>query len=196
MPDDRPTWIFGYGSIIWKPGFEYVDRRAGYVEGWTRRFYQHSVDHRGVPGEPGRVATLVEHDQGRCWGVAYRVAPSEADRIIDQLDHRERGGYTRHEVEVRSPDAGPAPVAGGTLVDSAVMYVAGRENPHWAGPAPIEELADQVVRAEGPSGPNVEYLVELARALRDIGARDRHVFRLERKVRQRLEGAAADGNVS
>lgn len=179
-------WIFGYGSIIWKPGFEYVDKRAGYIEGWTRRFYQHSTDHRGVPGEPGRVATLVESEQERCWGVAYRVAPSAADEVIEQLDHRERGGYSRHVVDVVSPIGADPVAADERNVDSAVMYVAGRQNPHWAGPAPVDELADQVVRAEGPSGPNVEYLVELARALREIGARDRHVFKLERKVKQRL----------
>lgn len=178
-------WIFGYGSIIWKPGFEYVDRQPGYVAGWTRRFYQHSTDHRGVPGEPGRVATLVESEGDRCWGVAYRVAPSAADEVIDQLDHREQGGYERHVVDVVAP-LKETEEGGGGIVDSAVMYVAGRENPHWAGPAPIDELAEQVVRAEGPSGPNVEYLVELARALREIGAQDRHVFRLEREVRELL----------
>ena len=171
-------WIFGYGSIIWKPGFEYVERRAGYVEGWARRFFQHSTDHRGVPGNPGRVVTLLQREGSRCWGVAYRVADCEREYIVDQLDHRERGGYSRHEVEVASGD--------GLVADSAVMYVAGRQNDNWAGPARLEHMATQIVSAEGPSGDNVEYVFELAEALRTIGAEDSHVFELERAVRRIL----------
>ncbi|MFB6351881.1 MAG: gamma-glutamylcyclotransferase [Bradymonadaceae bacterium] len=175
-------WIFGYGSIIWKPEFPYREQRAGYVEGWTRRFYQHSTDHRGVPGNPGRVATLVESDDGRCWGVAYRIPTAKTETVIDQLDHRERGGYSREVVDVVCPSC----EVGEPAVESAVMYVAGRENPNWAGPAPVESLAEQIVRAEGPSGHNVEYLLELAEALREIEANDPHVFELEREVRERL----------
>lgn len=175
-------WIFGYGSIIWKPDFEYLERRAGYVEGWARRFYQESTDHRGRPGAPGRVATLLREEGARCWGVTYRVPACEAEPIIDKLDHRERGGYSRHEVAVVTPYE-----QSGREVDDAVMYVAGEANPRWGGRAPLEEIAGQIVGAEGPSGENVEYLFELARALRNMGARDRHVFALERAVRERID---------
>lgn len=129
------------------------------------------------------MATLVENEEARCWGVAYRVPKAEADRIIDELDHRERGGYSREVVDVVCPECD----AGDPAVESAHMYVAGRENPNWAGPSPIASLADQIVRAEGPSGPNVEYLLELAEALREIEAEDPHVFELEKEVRERLE---------
>jgi len=173
-------WIFGYGSIIWKPDFEYVERQPGYVEGWVRRFYQHSVDHRGVPGLPGRVATVVPHDERRCWGVAYRMESQQCGEIMEQLDRRETGGYERHEVEVQRPgDRSP--------IERAVMYVASRENPHWAGPASPAEIAERVVRAEGPSGPNVEYVLKLAEGLREIGADDEHVFAVADAVRRRLD---------
>jgi len=177
-------WVFGYGSIIWKPEFPSREQRAGYIEGWTRRFYQHSVDHRGVPGNPGRVATLVEREEGRCWGMAYEIPDEQTEAVIDQLDHRERGGYSREVVDVICPDG----ESGEPVVESAVMYVARRENPNWAGPAPVESLAEQIAGAEGPSGHNVEYLLELAEALREIGARDSHVFEIEEEVRRRLEG--------
>jgi len=172
-------WIFGYGSIIWKPDFEYVERQPGYIEGWVRRFWQHSADHRGVPELPGRVVTVLHEEGERCWGVAYRVGADHRSEIVEQLDRRETGGYERHEVDVRTPASAPA-------VESAVMYVASRDNPHFAGPASPGEVAERVVQAEGPSGDNVDYVLELARALREIGAEDPHVFEIEREVRDRI----------
>lgn len=180
-------WVFGYGSIIWRPGFEWVERRPGYIEGWTRRFWQHSTDHRGVPDAPGRVVTLLPEPSARCWGVAFRVCGREANRIARQLDVREKGGYERHHVDVHTPhhdDRDDARETG--PVEDALMYVATRDNPHFAGPAPLSEMAAQILRSEGPSGPNVEYLLELADGLRDIGAEDPHVFELAEHVRGQL----------
>lgn len=173
-------WIFGYGSIIWKPDFAYVERRPGYIEGWARRFYQHSIDHRGVPELPGRVVTVLPADEEICWGVAYRVGSEERGEVIEQLDRRETAGYERHEVEVQTPE-------GEETIDPAVMYVASRDNPHFAGPASAEAVAERVLRAEGPSGDNVDYVLKLARALREIDAEDPHVFEVEREVRRRME---------
>ena len=175
-------WVFGYGSIIWRPDFDWVERRAGYIEGWKRRFWQHSTDHRGVPEQPGRVVTLVPEEEVDCWGIAYRVDPGARERIASKLDVREAGGYRRHRVDVR------AERGDGQIIESALMYIATPQNPHFAGPAPIEEMARQVARASGPSGPNTEYVFELAAALREHGAVDAHVFELERAVRRYVEG--------
>jgi cation transport regulator ChaC len=92
--DGEPLWIFGYGSLVWRPAFAHVERRAGYVRGFRRRFWQGSSDHRGVPHAPGRVVTLLpgEPDE-RCFGTAYRVAPGREAEVLDKLDVRERGGY-------------------------------------------------------------------------------------------------------
>ncbi|MFW5968370.1 MAG: gamma-glutamylcyclotransferase [Persicimonas sp.] len=164
-------WIFGYGSLIWRPDFDFVERRDGYVRGWARRFYQGSTDHRGVPGDPGRVATLVEKSDAEVWGRAYRLAPDSVDEVLARLDHREKGGYVRRQVEVLRP--GDAPTC------SALVYLATADNPHWQGEATPTEIARQIEQAHGPSGPNREYLLELAESLRQMGADAPHVFSIE-----------------
>ena len=171
-PDDD-LWIFGYGSLVWRPAFPFVERKAGWIRGWARRFWQASTDHRGVPGSPGRVVTLVPVADARCWGMAYRVGPEAVDSVLARLDHREKGGYRRVTTTVVFPD--------GTECPDVVMYLATEDNPSYAGPAPIEEIAAQVRRSEGPSGPNDEYVFRLAEALEDLGASredDAHVFDL------------------
>lgn len=171
-------WIFGYGSLIWRPNFDFLEHHDGFVEGWVRRFYQGSTDHRGVPGAPGRVATLVPEAGSRVWGRAFRVDTAQAERISSRLDHREKGGYVREKFEVIC--------RGGVRVEDALVYVATDQNPHWQGPAPIEAIARQIHAARGPSGPNTEYLLELARSLRQMEAHDPHVFAIERALRARL----------
>jgi len=159
-------WVFGYGSLVWRPAFEHRRREPATIRGWTRRFWQGSTDHRGVPGKPGRVVTLLPRPDATCWGMAYEVAPSDRRAVLANLDHREKGGYARHEV--------PAKLASGETVD-ALVYLATPDNENYLGEAPLEQIAAQVRQSVGPSGPNVEYVVELARALAAMGASDPHV---------------------
>lgn len=165
-------WIFGYGSLTWKVGFSYLERRHGYIRGWSRRFWQDSTDHRGVPGAPGRVATLIPDEESHVWGVAYRIDREESDAILEALDYREKGGYERHFEAVYGPD--------GLVVERALVYVATKDNPNWGGPMEAAEIARIIRESRGPSGANIEYLLRLAEALREIGAEDQHVFELER----------------
>ncbi len=162
-------WVFGYGSLVWRPAFSYLQRLPGFISGWARRYWQGSTDHRGVPEAPGRVVTLIPAPRHQCWGVAYRVAPDAWERVIQTLDHRERGGFDRKDVAVgfRDPDQ-PAV--------RALVYVATERNPNYLGPAMDSEIAAQIRGARGPSGTNVEYALELAAALRSIEADDDHVF--------------------
>jgi cation transport regulator ChaC len=170
------VWIFGYGSLTWKVGFEYIERRHGYVEGWTRRFWQLSTDHRGVPDAPGRVVTLIPEPDQQTWGVAYRVPGEDREEVLERLDFREKGGYERHFTSVRHND--------GVVADEALVYVATRDNPNWGGPAPLDDIARVIAESHGPSGPNIEYLLRLADSLREMQAHDEHVFELEREVRR------------
>lgn len=175
---DRDLWIFGYGSLVWRPAFPFAERRPGWVRGWARRFWQGSTDHRGVPGDPGRVVTLVPQPEARCWGMTYRVEPQVAHEVLAGLDHREKGGYQRITTEVSLPQGG--------ALREVVMYLATEDNPNYVGPAPIEEIAAQVRRCHGPSGPNREYVLRLAEALRSLGAdpeEDAHLFELADWVR-------------
>jgi len=166
-------WVFGYGSLVWRPDFPFAERQNARIEGWRRVFWQGSTDHRGVPGAPGRVVTLVPEREAVCWGTAYRITPQEFEAVIAHLDYREKGGYALEAVSIHMD---------GVSVDGMV-YVATPDNPNFLGHAPSSEIADQVLRSYGPSGPNDEYVLRLADALRDMGADDSHVYEIDRLIR-------------
>ena len=181
--DDRsgdPTgdqWVFGYGSLIWRPAFRYREQRAGYIVGFERRFWQASTDHRGIPEAPGRVVTLVPVEQGVCWGMAYRIAAADRQRILAELDHREKGGYQKLTVDVHFVTRAEVDFQNISTVP-ALVYIGTVDNPSYAGPSPIEDIARIVRTAHGPSGANHEYVLRLAAALADMGVVDPHVAEL------------------
>ncbi|HET6343875.1 MAG TPA: gamma-glutamylcyclotransferase [Myxococcota bacterium] len=164
------AWVFGYGSLVWRPAFPYAVRHPAYIRGWARRFWQGSPDHRGRPQALGRVATLVADPDAQCWGMAYLISPEAVEETLTGLDHRERGGYARLQVQMHAP-AMPRALTGFT-------YLAEPTNPHFLGPAPLPEMAAQIERAWGDSGANRDYVLELATALRAMGVEDEHVFAL------------------
>ncbi len=162
-----PTWVFGYGSLIYKVDFPYLEKQPATIDGWERRFWQGSHDHRGTPCAPGRVVTLIPSPGARCRGMAYLV-----DReVFEHLDHREKNGYARYPVTM-SLDGRDVCVPG-------LVYVATEDNPAYLGPAHIEEVASHIARSSGPSGSNTDYVLQLARSLRQLGDHDPHVFALE-----------------
>ncbi|RKP13823.1 cation transport regulator-like protein 2-like protein [Piptocephalis cylindrospora] len=193
-------WIFGYGSLIWKVDFPIVEAKAGYIRGHVRRFWQASTDHRGLPERPGRVVTLIPREQwleipeeevgpvNETWGMAYKIAESEVEKVMDHLNYREKNGYTVHYVDVfQSGQEQP-------VVSKALVYIGTLENSEYVGPAPIKEMALQISKAVGPSGPNRDYLFHLETALEDLGddAGDAHVSRLVSEVKALDKSAYPD----
>jgi len=160
------TWVFGYGSLVWRPDFPFAERLPGVIVGWKRRFWQGSTDHRGVPGAPGRVVTLVEAIGLTCGGMAYGLTAAQSEEVLAHLDRREKGGYAREAVALQLHD--------GRMV-AGLMYRALPGNPNWLGPADADAIARQVAGAQGPSGPNTEYVLRLAAALTELGFDDPHV---------------------
>lgn len=176
-PDEhgQTDWVFGYGSLIYKVDFPYLRREVASIRGWQRRFWQGSHDHRGTPDAPGRVVTLIPSPGEICRGMAYEID----HEVFEHLDHREKNGYQRHRVKIELVEAGDE--VRGTL------YVAGTGNPAFLGPADLNDIVQHILAAHGPSGSNLDYLIKLHNALREIGETDAHVAELAERVSSRRQ---------
>ncbi len=164
------VWLFGYGSLIYKTDFDYLAAKPACIYGWERRFWQGSHDHRGTPDAPGRVLTLIEAPGSRCAGMAYQVTPA----TFEHLDHREKNGYLRVFTPLHwLSEAGET---------QGVLYLASADNEAYLGPDTEAAIAAHIARSHGPSGPNSEYVLQLAQALRDMNEQDEHVFAIEREL--------------
>lgn len=163
------VWLFGYGSLIFKADFPYIERRPASIAGWTRRFWQGSHDHRGTEAAPGRVLTLVRDDNAVCAGMAYLITPE----VFAHLDHREKNGYLRLAIDIHFDDGGS---------EEGLVYIATEDNAAYLGEAPERDIARQIAASSGPSGRNRDYLLDLADALRELGKDDPHVFAVERHL--------------
>jgi cation transport protein ChaC len=164
--DSDQVWLFGYGSLIYLVDFPYLETRPASIHGWSRRFWQGSHDHRGTEKNPGRVVTLVEDADAVCGGMAFPVEGS----VFAQLDIREKNGYLRFTTEMTFDDGSHA---------NGLVYIATPDNKAFLGEASEYEIARQICSAQGPSGTNSDYLIELAKALREMGLEDQHVFDIE-----------------
>ena len=140
------AWIFGYGSLIWRPDFPFAERRTAAIRGWSRRFWQGSTDHRGVPGDPGRVVTLIREDGAECWGRAYRIESGNGDEIFDRLAYREKGGYDRITLDLHFSGTQAEPVPG-------FVYFANPDNPTGSAPRRCPTSPARSGAAAGPAAP-------------------------------------------
>lgn len=169
-------WIFGYGSLVWKPDFSYKTCKIGHIKGYKRRFWHGDDFYRGDKKKPGRVATLVADQEACTWGVAYEVTESQVQESLQYLNMREvvLGGYITEMVEFIPKEKGQGPVL-------ALVYIATSDNPIYLGPASVKEIAAQIAICSGKTGHNVEYLVRLADFMRHCcpEVEDEHLFSIE-----------------
>ncbi|XP_019407869.1 PREDICTED: glutathione-specific gamma-glutamylcyclotransferase 1 [Crocodylus porosus] len=175
-----PVWIFGYGSLVWRPDFEFSARKVGFIRGYTRRFWQGDTFHRGSEKAPGRVATLLEDYEACTWGVAYQVCGEQIAASLQYLNMREAvlGGYDTKLVKFHplEKDA-DEPIL-------ALVYIATPQNPSYLGPASEEDIAAQIIVSSGRAGHNMEYLLRLADFMRYFcpQVEDEHLFSIEEAI--------------
>jgi len=179
-------WVFGYGSLIWRPNFSFEERLVGYVEGFKRRFWQGSQYHRGTKERPGRVVTLVEKLNSQVWGIAYRIeGPENIKKALGHLTKREQtlGGYRTEIVNFYPKETGQ-----GKIVISVLVYYADPENPYFLGGASYDDISNDILLSFGVRGSNIEYLLRLAEFMRKevVGEKDNHLFAIEKTVRMKL----------
>ena len=174
-------WVFGYGSLMWRPGFSFAERRAAVAHGRRRAFCIYSVHHRGTPARPGLVLGLAPG--GAVRGAAYRVAAGDWPDVYAYLREREQPTETYFEAWA------PVRLAGGDLVE-ALVFLSDRAHPQWAGDLDLEAQAQLIAGATGLSGRNVDYLRDLVVHLHDEGVADRTMEALLTRV-EALEAAAA-----
>ena len=180
LPVGRDFWVFGYGSLMWNPGFPHIEVRQARVRGYHRRLCVRSIYHRGTPARPGLVFGLDRG--GSCRGLAYRVPAGEGEMAMEYLYRRElvTAAYRPAWVSLESAEGGLR--AAGFVVDRTHQYYAGHLDP--------AELAAIVARGQGESGHNRDYLVSTVRHLEALGLADPKLQDLLDRV-EAINGGAA-----
>jgi cation transport protein ChaC len=162
-------WVFGYGSLIWRPGFAFIRQAPALLAGAHRSLCIYSHRHRGTAAQPGLVFGLVRG--GSCRGMAFEVEERAWPEVVDYLREREldKGVYRETLRPVRVDGLG--------TVD-ALTFVVDERHAQYAGRLAIAEQARLVRLGRGESGANVEYVLETARTLARLGIRDRFLDEL------------------
>jgi len=167
----REFWVFGYGSLMWNPGFDYAEARHARLVGWRRAFCIYSVHHRGSPKRPGLVLGL---DRGGvCEGIAYRVSGPNSSQTLAYLRRREQVSGVYREA------LAPVTLLGAESREVlALAYLVERAHPGYAGHLPLRTQAALIRGATGLSGANLDYLYNTLAHLSDLRIRERDLERL------------------
>lgn len=173
-------WVFGYGSLIWDPGFPVAERVIGTVAGFQRSFCMRSIHHRGTAAHPGLVLALDAADAGECQGVAFRVARGAEDATLDYLRERElvSAAYLETTCAVTLQD--------GRQID-ATTFIIDRAHRQYVCDLTLEDQAHIIAQAHGGRGPNAEYLWNTAEHLEALGIGDADLAWLALRVRAILQ---------
>lgn len=173
-PDDD-FWVFGYGSLMWRPGFDYVESALAWIHGYHRSLCIFSHVHRGTPERPGLVLGLDRG--GSCQGVAFRVAGRDRNRTIAYLRERElvTAVYLEKTVGVKFPEGGCV---------NALAYVADRSHHQYAGRLPYDEMTRLVAEGVGINGDNPAYVRNTYEHLLQLDIHDPELEEIVRRLDQ------------
>ncbi|RMZ90797.1 hypothetical protein DV736_g1971, partial [Chaetothyriales sp. CBS 134916] len=188
LPDSHDFWLFGYGSLIWKPP-PHFEVPSTWPNLLTR--IEASEDHRGTPEAPGRVVTLIERsfwetlddpqrdtEGTKVWGVAYHIVPERVAEVKEYLDIREINGYSIQYATFRPADDNIPDIC-------CLVYIGMPDNPQFLGALHPQDVAAKINESIGPSGENSEYLLQLEAGLKSLSPEsgDEHISDLARRVR-------------
>jgi cation transport protein ChaC len=185
---DGAIWVFGYGSLMWRPGFRHLESAGAALPGYRRSFCIWSEHHRGAPGARGLVLGLAPVAGARCEGRAFRVDRADWPEIAAYLEERELRGYAYRPAWL------PVALEDGREV-GAHCFVADPDHPHYAGGLPAEEAAAVILRARGKSGLNRDYLLQTVEALERHGYREPDLHALMQRVRALTGEIEAGGGI-
>lgn len=166
-------WIFGYGSLMWRPGFRYLEQHPARLDGYHRAACIYSRHHRGTDQVPGLVLGL--DAGGFCLGIAFRIHINDRPQIIDYLYEREMIGYAY------KPACVTVEVSGETV--TAYTFIADPGHDHYAGNLGLDRAAEVIMRAQGISGLNRDYLMSTVQKLEAEGFAEPELQALRHKVR-------------
>jgi cation transport protein ChaC len=174
---DTPLWVFGYGSLMWNPGFDVEERVIASLPGYARTFCMRSIHHRGTDTDPGLVLALDRTEGAECHGLAFRMSTASQSNVMAYLREREliSSAYLEEVHDLVLSD--------GRKVQ-AVTYVVDTEHVQYCGGLELETQARIIAQAVGGRGPNTEYLYNTAAHLDELGLEDDELTWLVRRVRE------------
>jgi cation transport protein ChaC len=172
--DGRDLWLFAYGSLMWDPGFAFVEARPALLRGYHRAFCLYSTRYRGTPDKPGLVLGLDRG--GQCRGIAYRIAADHVDKVMGYLWDREmtNNAYVCREVSLA--------IAGRTV--RARAFVINRRNEQYTGKLPLSRTVELICQGHGQRGACRAYLENTVRHLDQLEIPDKRLHELLLAVRR------------
>ncbi|MBN9888727.1 gamma-glutamylcyclotransferase [Salipiger abyssi] len=177
-------WVFGYGSLLWNPGFEVAEQAHASLPDYRRSFCMRSIHHRGSEEVPGLVLALDEQPGALCEGLALRAAEGTEEETLAYLRERELVSAAYLEKVL------PVDLRDGRRIE-AVTYVIDANHVQYCGGLPLEEQAGIIATAVGGRGPNTEYLYNTATHLDELGIPDAELHWLRDRVRQLVDNRLA-----
>ncbi len=176
-------WVFGYGSLLWNPGFPVAETRVARLHDWHRSFCMSSIHHRGTPEHPGLVLALDQAKGAFCDGLGFRVEERYAAQTIDYLREREliSSAYLETRLSIVFRDCGSAQ-------EDVLTYVIDPDHEQYRGDLDLEAQAQIISSAVGGRGSNDEYLYNTAAHLAELGLADADLDWLSSRVRVLTNG--------